>query len=1069
MSTPIPAPPTLPFIGNVASIDKELSLNSFNLLARQYGEIVFLDLAGYKDLLASSYEILNEVSDEKRFKKIIHPVLEQVRNAVTDGLFTAHVPDEPNWFIAHRILMPAFSTANVLGMFDDMYDIVSQLVLKWERFGSNDPIDVSADFTRLTLDAIALCSMSYRLNSFYREELPPFAQAMGEFLLESGSRALRPSIVNTLMRANANKYQENIDIMMNLAKEILADRKAHPTDKKDLLTVMIEGRDKETGLGLSDDNVVRNLITFLVAGHETTSGLLSFVMYYLLRYPDTMRKLREEIDTKIGDRPMKPSDLHKLPYLLAVLRETLRLSPTAPLRTAAPLEDTTLLNGKYFVPKGHSMSLNIYMIHRDPRIWGDDAEEFRPERMLDGKFEAMPPNAWQPFGFGMRACIGRPFAWQEAQMALVGIMQRFDFVMHDPSYNLALRQTLTIKPKDFYIHAIPRAGKPRLLATPSNYLVASSANDGKGSVNQGDASQNGASPGQPLYVLYGSNAGSSESFAQRIAAESAAHGFRASIGTLDSAAGHLPKDGPLIIVTASFEGLLFNCGTVIQICQPADNAKQFVTWLTDLKGEVLKDIPYAVFGCGNREWAKTFQRVPTLIDQALNERGAKRLISRGEGDAGGSEFFESFDKWTSELWEELTKVYQTQGKEVAAGLKITTVDTGSSRATLLRQSDTAFGTVIENRVLTAPGAPEKRHIEFVLPEGMTYRAGDYLAIIPVNPPQYVHRVIAHFGLSAEQEITVSVSGPTSLPVNKPISIFNLLSGYVELSQPATTRDLRILGESANTVTSTAAIKRLSSSYSDEVIAKRLSVLDILELYPDIKISFEAFLQLLPAMRVRQYSISSSPLWNPSHVTLTISVIQSSSIAGRKEPFYGVASTYLASLRPGDKVQMAVRPSNSAFHLPSDPSVPLFLFAAGSGIAPLRGFLQERAIQAQSGRNVGKSLLYFGCRRPDVDFLYADDDLKKWGELGVVDVRPAFSQATSGRMHVQDRIWEDRQELQKAYCQGSKFYLCGSRGVATSVKEKLTMIIADLKQVDDESATKMFEEIMNGRFATDVFE
>ncbi|KAI0075350.1 bifunctional P-450/NADPH-P450 reductase [Panus rudis PR-1116 ss-1] len=1044
MTTPIPTPPALPFIGNAASIDSEVPLNSFVLLARQYGEIVLLNLSGRKIVLASSYELLKEVSDEKRFHKYLHPNLEQVRNATGDGLFTAHVPEEKNWYTAHRILMPAFSTSSVLGMFDDMYDIVSQLVLKWERYGPNYPIDLSADFSRLTFDAIALCSMSYRLNSFYRDDLPPFVQSMGDFLFESGRRALRPGIVNTLMRGSANKYQEDMDTMLGLVNEILADRKAHPTEKKDLLTAMIEGRDPETGLGLSDDNIKRNLLTFLIAGHETTSGLLTFVIYYLLRSPDTMLKLREEIDTNIGDRPMKPTDLHKLPYLLAVLRETLRLAPTAPARTVAPLEDTTLKGGKYFVQKDQAITLNIYMIHRDPAVWGDDAEEFRPERMLDGKFEALPPNAWQPFGFGMRACIGRAFAWQEAQMALVAILQRFDFVMQDPSYTLHLRQTLTIKPKDFYVHAIPRAGKPRLLATPSNYLVVSHVNEGKGHTNQVDtATSGGTVPKQPLYVLYGSNTGSSESFAQRIATESAAHGFRASIGTLDSAAGRLSKDGPVIIVTASFEG------------QPADNAKQFVTWLTDLKDDVLKDITYAVFGCGNRDWVQTYQRIPTLIDQLLGERGAKRLVPRGEGDAGGSEFFEAFDDWSSGLWQELSRVYQTRNTDSAAGIKITTVDTGSSRASLLRQSDTAFGTVIEN--------------QFALPEDMTYRAGDYLAIIPVNPSQYVHRVIAYFGLSAEQEITMSVSGPTSLPVNKLISIFNLLSGYIELSQPATTKDLRILTELAKTEDTKAAIARLSSSYADEVVAKRLSVLDILELYSDFEMSFEAFLQLLPSMRVRQYSISSSPLWNPSHVTLTISVIQSSTIPGRKEPFYGVASTYLASLRPGDKVQMAVRPSNSAFHLPTDPSVPLTLFAAGSGIAPMRGFLQERAIQAESGREVGKSLLFFGCRKPEVDFLYANDDLKKWEELGVVDVRPAFSQLGDDCKHVQDRIWQDRQDLRKAYLEGAKFYLCGSSKVAASVKETLCSIIGEIRQVGPEEAAKVFEEIMNGRSATDVFE
>ena len=226
-------------------------------------------------------------------------------------------------------------------------------------------------------------------------------------------------------------------------------------------------------------------------------------------------------------------------------------------------------------------------------------------------------------------------------------------------------------------------------------------------------------------------------------------------------------------------------------------------------------------------------------------------------------------------------------------------------------------------------------------------------------------------------------------MNKPITIFNLLSGYVELGRPATIRELHVLIEAAKSETT---VKTLEGLNADELVSKRISVLDILEDNADIDISFGKFLEILPIMRIRQYSISSSPLWNPRQVTLTVSVIEGPSISGRKEPFLGVASTYLASLRPGDKVQMAVRASHATFHLPSDPTIPLVLIGAGSGLAPLRGFLQERAYQALAGRPVAKSILFFGCRKPKEDFLYSTSDLKKWVDLGVVDVRPAFSRS-----------------------------------------------------------------------------
>lgn len=164
--------------------------------------------------------------------------------------------------------------------------------------------------------------------------------------------------------------------------------------------------------------------------------------------------------------------------------------------------------------------------------------------------------------------------------------------------------------------------------------------------------------------------------------------------------------------------------------EPADNAAHFVEWLTSLKGQELVNLRYAVFGCGHHDWARTYQRIPKLIDQQLGERGGRRLVARGEGDAGGSELFESFDAWETNLWNTLPDVsfsgrwsictdidtrtlqeYNTTVSEtLSSGIVVQNVDEGTSRAVDLRQGDAALGTVIENRILTAPGAPEKRHI-----------------------------------------------------------------------------------------------------------------------------------------------------------------------------------------------------------------------------------------------------------------------------------------------------------------------------------------------------------------------
>jgi cytochrome P450/NADPH-cytochrome P450 reductase len=252
----------------------------------------------------------------------------------------------------------------------------------------------------------------------------------------------------------------------------------------------------------------------------------------------------------------------------------------------------------------------------------------------------------------------------------------------------------------------------------------------------------------------------------------------------------------------------------------------------------------------------------------------------------------------------------------------------------------------------------------------------------------------------------SGDGPTSLPINKPIAVASLLSGYVELAQPANIGDLRTLVKHAQSADTKQALEQLIGSHGELVMSTRMSVLDVLERHTDISLPFPAYLQMLPSMRTRQYSISSSPLWDAQHVTLTISVVQAPALAKTEQEFLGVSSSFLAGLRKGDKVAMSVRPSNASFHLPADPTVPVVMFCAGSGLAPFRGFCQERALQRKAGRATGKMLLFYGCRKPGEDYLYADAELKEWAALGAVDIRPAFSRSpeqSEGCKYVQESV------------------------------------------------------------------
>lgn len=1054
----IPQPKPDPILKNLKDMDIKAPIQGMMRLARSYGPIFRLSLPGRELLVVSSQELVNELCDEQRFDKKIHASLENIREFAGDGLFTAHT-QEPNWEKAHRLLVPAFGPASIRAMFDSMLDIADQMLLRWERFGESAVIDVPDNMTRLTLDTIALCAFDYRFNSFYQNEMHPFVGAMVEALAESGARTKRLSVQNQLMLLTRRQYEENIHFMHKIADELIAQRRKDPAaaSKKDLLNLMLQGRDPVTGEGLSDENIRYQLVTFLIAGHETTSGLLSFTLYELLKNPHLLNRARVEVDEVLGHDLPRFEHLAKLPYLDQVLKETLRIWPTAPAIAMYPYKDT-LLGGKYPFKTDETALVLIPMLHRDPKVWGDNVEKFDPDRFAPEAFAQLPDNAWKPFGNGRRACIGRPFALQEAQLVLALILQRFDLVEHDPAYQLKIKETLTLKPDEFFIRAKRRGTesfRPRstVVSTPPQSLK-----------SPAPASVQPAGGLTPLLVLFGSNSGSAEAFAQRIASDARAQGYAAEIAPLDDHAGQLPTTGAVVIVTASYEG------------QPPDNARQFVGWLDTLQPRSLTGVKFTVFGCGNRDWARTYQAVPKKIDAKLEAAGATRLKERGEADAR-ADFFGDFDRWYDPFWSKLAETFghEVQVPSAASLYQIEVVK--ETRSVILRQAELQSGEVIENRELvdlSSPFGQSKRHIEIALPEGMRYRAGDYLAVLPNNPRHNVERALRRFDFAQDSQIIIrkASDSQTSLPTDYPVSVNEILSSYVELAQPATKKQVETL---ANLTQEPAEKNKLAElfrdeAYQKEILEKRASVLDLLERFGSCTISLGTFLEMLPPMRARQYSISSSSLWQETNCTLTIAVVDAPSWSGQGR-YIGVASHYLAEALPGTKVAVSTRPSQAAFHLPESLETPLIMVCAGTGLAPFHGFIQERAIQAANGRTLGEALLFFGCAHPEVDFLYRDE-LLAWERAGVVKVRPAFSKAPAGEVkYVQHRLWQDRAEVIALINQNARIFVCGDgRNMAPGVRETFMRIYQETAQCSSEQAETWMNELerTSSRYVTDVF-
>jgi cytochrome P450/NADPH-cytochrome P450 reductase len=1026
---PIPHPPKKPFVGNTFSVGGTTPVQDLVKLARELGPIFQLDIMGRPITVVSGYSLVEELSDESRFDKSVRGALHRVRTISGDGLFTAYT-SEPNWSKAHNILLPNFGDRAMQGYHPMMLDVAEQLMLKWARLNPDDEVDVVHDMTALTLDTIGICGFGYRFNSFYREDNHPFVDAMVDALEISMSVRGLP-FEDVFNRSRTARLQADAVYLNSVVDRIIRDRKEEraasgDTQKTDLLDYMLTGVDRKTGERLDDENIRYQIITFLIAGHETTSGLLSFATYYLLNNPDVLARAYDEVDRVLGtDLSVKPTmkQVNALTYVQQILKEALRLWPTAPAFGLLPYKDE-VIGGRYLLKARAQVMLLLPALHRDRSVWGERAEAFDPENFAPDRERARPLNAYKPFGNGQRACIGRQFAMQEATLVIGMILQRFRLIDHQ-RYVLRVKETLTLKPEGLKIKVRPRAQKNAIAAAAA---PARAQSNGAAAQSNGAPAPVAAPPAQvpshgtPLMVLFGSNLGTSEEIARSIADAASAQGFAVTLGWLDDFIGKLSTEGGVLIVCASYNGA------------PPDNAAGFYRWLQDgMAPDALAGVQYTVFGCGNRNWASTYQAVPRFLDEKLAEFGAERLFARGEGDAQ-EDIDAQARAWRWSLWQHVAKelgvTFDARAESDARPRYELEVVAGPQANPLAAAHGADAMRVLVNRELQTGGERSTRHLEVELPPGTTYGVGDHLGVVAENPPALVARALRRFGFADDTYVRLRAtsSRSASLPVDTPVALERLLAHHVELQHTATRKQIATLAEHTQCpitkpkLLALAAEDADSDAYMTEVKRKRRSVLDLLEEHPACELPFEAYLDMLPPMTPRYYSISSSPLAEPDRCSITAGVVREPAWSGLGT-FEGVCSTYLDRHAENQTIDAFVKSSKSGFCLPDDPTRPIVMIGPGTGLAPFRGFLQERDALRRSGRALGRALLFFGCRHPDQDYLYREE-LERYAADGIVELHVAFSRIGDTKTYVQHRIAEHAGDVWSILENNGIVYVCG---------------------------------------------
>jgi cytochrome P450 / NADPH-cytochrome P450 reductase len=257
-------------------------------------------------------------------------------------------------------------------------------------------------------------------------------------------------------------------------------------------------------------------------------------------------------------------------------------------------------------------------------------------------------------------------------------------------------------------------------------------------------------------------------------------------------------------------------------------------------------------------------------------------------------------------------------------------------------------------------------------------------------------------------------------------------------------------------------------YAEHVGSGNRSVLDLLEELPACNPPFEVFLDMLPPLRPRYYSISSSPLVAPEVCSITAGVLRAPARSGAGT-FTGVCSGYLSLLAEDATAFVFVRKPTIPFAPPENPHVPMIMVGAGTGLAPFRGFLQERAAQRAQGVPVARSLLFFGCRRRDSDLLYADE-LRRFEEQGVVRVENAFSRADGRCRYVQDAILDCADEVWQLLQQDAVVLVCGNAAtMAPATRAALQRIFRERTGTGESDAAAWLAGLRSAdRFLEDIW-
>lgn len=603
--------------------------------------------------------------------------------------------------------------------------------------------------------------------------------------------------------------------------------------------------------------------------------------------------------------------------------------------------------------------------------------------------------------------------------------------------------------------------------------------------------------GKSIAIFYGSQTGTAEEFAGRLSKDAQRYGLKALVLDPEECdMEELTRMGEVVNSMAIFIVATYGEG------DPTDNAQEFYEWLQNDRDD-LDSLHYSVFGLGNKTY-EHYNAMGRFVDKRLEEMGAKRVFDKGEGDDDGN-LEEDFVRWREGFWPAVLSKYNIDIREIRRRLsscterqfklvihddlpqdKIYTGEMSKLKSYVTQRppfdaKNPFLAPILVNRELHRAGNRSCMHIELdITGSKIKYEAGDHVAVYPTNDLQLVEKLGSMLNVDLDAVISLKNTdedSPKKNPFPCPTTYRTALLHYVDIASTLKTHVLRELAEYAKDfehkeflMNITDITEEAKKQYQDWVLHPHRHIVAVLEDLSSLRPPLDHLLELLPRLQCRYYSISSSPKMYPNSIHITAVLVRWTTSTGRVQK--GVATTWLSSKKPkdGDVPRVPIFVRKTQFRLPFKSVTPVVMIGPGTGLAPFRGFIQDRHIQKQNGKQIGDTVLFFGCRKKNEDYIY-EDELSSYSQDGTLaQLHVAFSRDQEKKVYVTNYMAENKESIWKMMDSGGHIYVCGdARNMARDVHNLLVTIVKENAGISENEATDYVKRLSaKGRYSVDVW-